>query len=157
MIHKLWIKKTEISNDWKYSLISKWSIYFSLFGAMTWCEREKLSWSLWNHDVHTVTGLSVFWSHIIWLIIYDSYNICHIGLLRWNTFFETDLSFVQLRRDCVHFLYIRSKIDILYGPRFQVHFLDLSNKSVTKNDRWLWPGNFWTNCLLEHIISLTFG
>ena len=27
--------------------------------------------------------------------------------------FETDLSFVQLRRDCVHFLFIRSKIDIL--------------------------------------------
>ena len=30
-----------------------------------------------------------------------------------NQIFETDLSFVQLRRDCVHFLFIRSKIDFI--------------------------------------------
>ena len=73
--------------------------------------------------------------------------------------FETDLSFVQLRRDCVHFLFIRSKIDILlnatpdkpqsYGP---LRFVWSPSRSV-KVDL---VGNFWTNCLLEHIISLTF-
>ena len=76
-----------------------------------------------------------------------------------NLIYETDLSFVQLRRDGVHFLFIRSKIDILlnatpdkpqsYGP---LRFVWSPSRSV-KVDL---VGNFWTNCLLEHIISLTF-
>ena len=76
-----------------------------------------------------------------------------------NQIFETDLSFVQLRRYCVHFLFIRSKIDILLNATPDKPQSYDSFRSVWSPSRSVKVDlveNFWTNCLLEHIISLTF-
>ena len=84
-----------------------------------WLKKLNVELSLWVQELRKVN--SAVFPTIVGFKINGSKSI---SCFLWsdsshefseNQIFETDLSFVQLRRDCVHFLFIRSKIDCFFN------------------------------------------